>query len=393
MARSLLSVNGRLVILITVLLRTQSFVHGQDLTFSTIFFNKSLLNPAYVGQSGHLSMGLIHRAQWTSLPERGLNDVSLSSFHADISCPKWNLAMGIQAQVSEEGAGRYRNTIASYTVSKSFVNQYPRGFFIKGLRGLNHQWSVGLQVGVGQKAIDFSRFTFGDQYDPFLGIISDRSAVLSLSTSSSGYMDINAGMLWRSQFRKEKGFFSIGAAMYHINSPNETFLFTENRIPQRLSISSFYNFRIDGNVYRKRSTYVSFGVVNDRHLNIESNQWKTLFSTSVVTLGGIFQNGKNEIGGNIGARVGSNAVLNALLINGTMQLNDFLILTSTVEINTSDFTINQSGFTTEFGLIFNISNAYLCKCNSPRDLKCPFDEASGSFNKSNDKNSLVRSIP
>lgn len=99
----------------------------QDPQYTQYMYNMNVLNPAYAGSRGTLSLGLLGRKQWTDV------DGSPRTFTFDIHAPLGkNLGAGFSVIADEIGPAKEKNIYAdiSYTIHVSDVGRL--AFGIKG---------------------------------------------------------------------------------------------------------------------------------------------------------------------------------------------------------------------------------------------------------------------
>lgn len=209
--------------LFLILLLTGLPALAQDHMYSQFFDSPMYLNPALTGQfKGDLRMNLIYRNQWTTVP----GALSYVSASIDYNVPRFGGGVGLLFTRSSEGTAYLDKTnvsgIYSYSVgSEDFV------------------LSFGLQAGVTNRVLDYSKLVFGDQIDPTLGIISGSSAAGSLPFNNKFYFDSGIGT------NLAAGDFNIGAALQHINKPNESFTGTPAKLPMRVNAHLSYRMDLD----------------------------------------------------------------------------------------------------------------------------------------------------
>ncbi|GAB2689369.1 hypothetical protein GCM10027037_10160 [Mucilaginibacter koreensis] len=215
---------------------------GQDHLYSQFFNSPVYLNPALNGQfEGDLRMNLIYRNQWSSVPG-GLNYVSAS---IDYNVPQFGGGLGLLFTRSSEGtAFLKKNNIAaiySYSVgSDDFV------------------LSFGLQAGITNRSVDYSKLIFGDQIDPRLGYIPGSATSADLPQFNNRfYFDSGAGI------NLVAGSFMLGGALQHINRPNESFTGSPAKLPMRVTGHLSYRWDLDpyGNYDEDDKSYIIPSVV------------------------------------------------------------------------------------------------------------------------------------
>jgi type IX secretion system PorP/SprF family membrane protein len=259
---------------------------AQDHLYSQFFNSPIYLNPALTGQfKGDLRMNLIYRNQWTSVP----GNFSYVSASIDYNVPRFGGGIGLLFTRSSEGTAYLDKTnisgVYSYSVgSEDFV------------------LSFGLQAGVTNRLIDYSKLVFGDQIDPTLGIVSGSSAAGALPFNNKFYFDSGIGT------NLVVGEFNIGAAMQHLNQPNESFTGTPAKLPIRTN--AHLSYRLDLNPFENldddEKTYVIPSVVFYKQSNAQSYDVGLQYKRRSINVGLWYRGG----GGN-----GPNAVVLSLIFD------------------------------------------------------------------------------
>src|ERR1700744_1221270 len=186
---------------------------GQDHLYSQFFNSPVYLNPALKCQfEGDFRMNLIYRNQYTSSG----NNSNYETASVDYNIPQFGGGVGlIYSRSSEGNAFLHTNNFAgiySYSVGS---DQYVLSF--------------GLQAGVSNQSIDYSKLVFDDQIDPRFGIIPGSvSAADAIPFNSHYYFDAGAGI------NLVVGDFMIGGAAQHLNQPNTSLTGTPSKIPVRV---------------------------------------------------------------------------------------------------------------------------------------------------------------
>ncbi|TSD66832.1 type IX secretion system membrane protein PorP/SprF [Inquilinus sp. KBS0705] len=232
----------RRAVMLLLLLPGYLKLSAQDHMYSQFFNSPLYLNPALNGQfNGDLRMNLIYRNQYTSVP----GALSYVSASIDYNVPQFGGGLGLIFTRSAEGlAYLYKNNIAgiySYSVgSDSYV------------------LSFGVQAGVTNRSVDFSRLVFGDQIDPSLGYVPGSGTSADLPVfNNKFFFDSGAGV------NLTAGNFNLGGAAQHINRPNESFTGTPSKLPIRTTLHASYRLNIstDDNMDEEDRSYVIPSVV------------------------------------------------------------------------------------------------------------------------------------
>lgn len=192
---------------------------AQDQLYSQFFNAPIYLNPSLTGQfDGDFRLNMIYRNQWSSLG----GDMSYINASADVYVPKLAGGVGISFNRGTEGVAYLtkNNIAATYSYS---------------VGGDEFSASFGLQAGFTNRSVDWSKLVFSDQIDRNTGYIpgSISSATLP-DVANKFYFDPAAGVnfIYRNAM--------LGASLYHINRPDESFSGTPARLPMRIAINASF---------------------------------------------------------------------------------------------------------------------------------------------------------
>jgi len=190
------------VVLIIALIISGMSSFAQDHMYSQFFNSPLYLNPALTGQfQGDLRMNLIYRNQFTSVPG-GFNYLTAS---IDYNIPKFGGGIGLLFTRSSEGT--------AYLVKNNIS-----GTYAYSIGSDSYVLSFGLQAGVTNEVIDWSKLVFGDQIDPRYGYIPSYVTAAQLPLyNDKFFFDAGAGV------NLVVADFNIGTALQHVNQPNESF--------------------------------------------------------------------------------------------------------------------------------------------------------------------------
>lgn len=189
-------------------------VKAQDPNFSQFFASPLTLNPALTGKfDGTFRVAGNYRNQWPTI----LNAYVTKTVSADFGIMKNRIpefdqfGVGILGFTDRAGDGVLVTNAAGLSVA------YHKALDEDGY----HQIGAGFQGSYVNKRLDVTKVKFGDQLTPlgFTGVTSEFFDNKQLNVS---YMDINAGLLYNGSTDGYNNFY-IGASMYHINRPKETF--------------------------------------------------------------------------------------------------------------------------------------------------------------------------
>ena len=218
---------------------------GQDPQFTQFYANPLYLNPAFAGTARCPRFILNYRNQWPSLPG---SFVTYSASY-DQHVPVISGGIGFIAMRDEAGRGVLSTT--SFSGIYSYQRPVSRKISLK----------FGLQATYSQKALDWSRLTFGDQIDSRRGFIFQTQE--TERGGSVGFFDASAGIL---AFSNE---FYIGGAVHHINEPNESLILGTSRLPMKFTGHAGAVLPIDGKSRSLSEATISPNVLYQRQADFQ----------------------------------------------------------------------------------------------------------------------------
>tara|TARA_Y100000589_G_scaffold321098_1_gene351911 strand:+ start:138871 stop:139872 length:1002 start_codon:yes stop_codon:yes gene_type:complete len=210
-----------------ILIVSVSKTRAQDPQFSQYYANPLYLNPAFAGNVYLGRISLNYRKQWPSIPG------AFTSYNFGIDHHFRNAKSGVGLLVLSDKAG---SGGLSYTKVSGLYSYYLNVGRKKVLR-------FGLSAALAQRAIDFSKLTFGDQ------IITGNSTSISASNIQSlTYIDFNTGVLYYTPM------FWFGASFNHLNKPNDSFYGRLIQIPIKVDIHTGLKIPLNKNIKGKYNT-------------------------------------------------------------------------------------------------------------------------------------------
>ncbi len=206
---------------------------SQDLHFSQYNENPSLINPALTGVSYVMRASVIYRDQWRSVtvPYKTYG----ASFDMKFKASSWDKVDPFKTKSYKKAFNKLSGGLSFYSDKAGDgnmgTNQANLSFaaFIKG--GEYSAFSLGLQGGIVQKTVDYSKFIFSNQYSGASGSYDPNiSNGEKFGSQSFVYPDFAAGLLWNyakdesavGENNQMKADFGFG--MFHINKPKQKFL-------------------------------------------------------------------------------------------------------------------------------------------------------------------------
>ncbi|MBT3424271.1 MAG: PorP/SprF family type IX secretion system membrane protein [Bacteroidetes bacterium] len=215
--------NKTLMIIILSIISVSSY--SQDPLYTQFYFNAIYTNPSLAG-SNHNGTRFIanQRNQWHKIP--GM--LSTSSISVDMNFIRES-NIGLFFYEDYEGeqflsqSGGYLNLSGFLNLSRTISFRY------------------GTKIGFYQKKINWDKFVFYDQLDPFYGNIASSNIPVASSFSTEPIFDwtIGGAIFYAPKKGGKDGIHMIGAITEHVVTFKETFYDNEYKIP--LIVSFHYN--------------------------------------------------------------------------------------------------------------------------------------------------------
>lgn len=213
-----------------VLVLAFSSAFGQDAQFSQMDNSLVFMNPAMVGAEQDSRFVVNHRGQWLKTSGSYITTAAAADFYIK---PKGygtryfrNSGFGVLV-VNDflNGIGQQSNMLAlAYATEVKLRNRLA--------------FRSALQLGVGQRSVDYQRFTFGDMLTPD-GRTGNASAEGLTSLSGNVYPSVSiGGMLYSPEFQ-------LGAVVHHANQPNIGLLNETVTLPLRFTLHARYHLSLD----------------------------------------------------------------------------------------------------------------------------------------------------
>lgn len=321
---------------------------AQEIQFAQFFNDPFQLNPALAGASRYHRMGLHYRDQWPGVKNNfksyaGFIDTKLNSINS-----------GIGAVLLHDVAG---DGALSYT---SLSTNYAHGVRLN----YNQMLRLGIRVAFANRRIDFNKLLFTDQ------LIRETNGVSveGFNTNQVSYFDVGFGMEWKHRKRNLR----LGAAVEHLNQPNQSFTSQKNPLPIRYSGYVLFDLDQPGLSTRENPVYTQFVFLYKNQL-----RWDQ------VDVGAIMHLGPFEWGLNYRGIPGLKSYKEGYLNNEALIVYlGYQYLNMHVGYN-YDLTISQYGNSNSFGahemtVIFAVGNGV--KKKKRRSIPCS-DIVGSSFVK------------
>lgn len=230
------------ILLLLCIFLDQLQLKAQDHMYSQFFNSPLYLNPALNGQfPGDFRMNLIYRNQWASLP----GTLSYITASLDYNVPRFGGGLGLMFTRSAEG---------SAYLTKNNIS----GLYSYSVGSDDYVLSFGLQGGVTNRTIDWSKLIFDDQLDETIGVIPGQATSAETPVfNSKYYFDSGAGV------SLTLNRLLVGGALQHINRPNESLTGSKAILPMRSVMHVSYRLPLDsyGNDDDEDGSYIIPSVV------------------------------------------------------------------------------------------------------------------------------------
>jgi type IX secretion system PorP/SprF family membrane protein len=202
------------ICILAIVLSICNNVVAQDPNFSQFFASPLTLNPALTGKfDGLFRIAGNYRNQWPTINNAFITETVSADFHLlknHISeIDRWGI--GLLAVSDQNGNGAL--TTNQISVSTAFH----KGLDENGM----HQIGAGFQGSLTNKRLDVTRLDFEDELTS-LGFTGTTGEIFAQDRMKVKYFDINAGVLYNGSTNGSNNFY-LGASMYHINRPKESF--------------------------------------------------------------------------------------------------------------------------------------------------------------------------
>lgn len=195
---------------------------AQDPEPTQFYANPLYLNPALAGSRICPRVCADYRIQWPNV--YGTYSTVTASFDRLVH----NIRGGVGLVVMQDRAAQ--GTLNTTGIGAVYAPVVPISRTVS--------ISFGIQAGWWQKAVNWSKLTFGDQIDAQTGFIHNTQEVPG--EASVGSFDLGAGMV----VNMDKVF--VGAAVHHILEQNESFLGNTSPLPRKYTVHGGGNIPVGG---------------------------------------------------------------------------------------------------------------------------------------------------
>jgi type IX secretion system PorP/SprF family membrane protein len=188
---------------------------AQDPNFSQFFSSPLTLNPALTGKfDGVMRVAGNYRNQWPTIN----NAYVTKTVSVDFGILKNRLADIDQMGVGVIGITDRAGDGVLVTNSAGLSLAFHKGLDENGY----HQIGAAFQGAYTNKRLDVTKVVFEDELTPFGFVPGTTGEIFTNKQINVSYVDVNAGILYNGSTNGYNNFY-VGASMYHINRPKESF--------------------------------------------------------------------------------------------------------------------------------------------------------------------------
>lgn len=199
-----------------------AFIHENDLMaqdpqFSQYYAAPLYLNPGLVGINQQGRFGINYRSQWPNLEA----NFETFSAYVDYHFEDYYSSGGLLFTRDREGIAG----LSSTSIGLQYAYQLE----------LNYNWTFrpGIQLAYFSRDLDFSRLTFGDQFDN-TGQINPTTSEVFDTGLQARFFDLSFGGIL---FNRSVW---LGAAVHHVTEPNQSITGGQAPLPKRVSFHAGY---------------------------------------------------------------------------------------------------------------------------------------------------------
>lgn len=209
-----------LLLLVLIFLLTAAITKAQDIHYSQFYYSPLTFNPSLTGSmDGQYRISGMYKNQWGSITNPYVYSTPSISADAKLFSGGFTynyLGVGLVLLNDKSGDGGLSNLTAMLSAS------YHQALDKEG----NYHVALGLQGGVVQKKIDFTKLNFYDEFDGlgFNGITAEHFDFYQIS-----YIDFAAGASFDGIISSSTRL-GFGGAAFHITTPKESFFATSDNV-------------------------------------------------------------------------------------------------------------------------------------------------------------------
>ncbi len=220
--------------------------YGQGMHFSQYYNAPLLLNPANTGllPQEDYRIGVNYRKQWASIPVPYVTMSAFGDFQLMRNRNQTNW-MGIGFSFWNDVVGDGNLKLTKFEGHLAYHIQM----------GEYSMVSLGVSAGYAGRTVDFTKLTFGSQWDGFVFNETFPTNEKYSSQVKTNYFDIAAGVNY-AIFPNENTYIKIGLGMAHLTQPKETFYGQlTNKLGRRPTVNIDALFKLNDVIIFNPSVY------------------------------------------------------------------------------------------------------------------------------------------
>lgn len=220
-------------IIFILVLFCASVSQAQDIHLTQWMHSPLNLNPGETGRfDGDYRIVGNFRSQWGAIMSKQFRTFGLS-YDQNFNMFGQDLSAGLVFTNDRASIG---NLSQNRLIFSAGYNKLYKGNYFSG----------GIQAGMLHKGINPDEYTYPAQWDNELGGFNNQgfSNNENFAQTNDYSMDLNIGFGWARQVN-EKFFPEIGIAFFHINTPKESFLNSEEQFAMRQVFNAKLNYKIN----------------------------------------------------------------------------------------------------------------------------------------------------
>ena len=338
-------ITSKKIIILLLLLFSGELAIAQDVTFSQFLYSPSYYNPAATGIDRGMLGTLNFRRALMYMPAK------FESY-----------AVGIDQSLHDtelKGLGGAGIFLVNNREGEGNLNTMALGIPLSGRVELTDQWT--LQAGVApvfyQKTIVWDNLIFGDQLNPYYGVILPKSEAALLDAAPRiNFFDFDVGLWarWESDPSQQSNVlndvFDIGISIQHIPEPNQSFFMEKSKLPSKYVLMARYSHTISD--YRLMNSKIQPVFLYEKQGTMQDFVAGVNYTRPGFNVGGFFRREQNSI----------LKFAEVILLAGVdVNLNNDML--SSVRLNYSvDFTVvsnkKKGNLTHEVSLIFHLPSFF-----------------------------------
>ncbi len=254
------------IMVLYLLCTATNTVIAQDPTFTQFYANPIYLNPAFSGSHGCARFSLNYRNEWPKISGNYQTySASYDQYFKSISG-----GIGVLITHDEQGQGTIKTSMLG--LAYSYHLKLSRKFSL--MFGARAAWY--------QKSLDWDKLTFGDMIDPRKGFIFQTGD--EKRGGNAGFFDASGGILGYSKH------FFVGAAVHHLNRPNESMIIGNSPMPMRFTGHMGADIKIGSKSKYNNGTSIMPSIIYQYQNGFQEINIGTYLKYSNLTIGAWFRN-------------------------------------------------------------------------------------------------------